>query len=69
MGCYTFESSPPFKVLSYTPKALFRGNPYLLPNGAIFENGKWLVSCGIDDSSWKLLTFDHKKLLENMIFL
>ena len=67
MGFYSFESSPPFKIIGYTPESLFNGNPYVLPNGAIYEKGSWVVSCGIDDSGWKLLEFNHIELLKKMV--
>jgi len=67
VGFYSFESSPPFRITGYTPDPIFTGNPYALPNGAIFEKGKWLVSCGINDVGWKLLKFDHNELLNKMV--
>lgn len=64
MGCYTFESKPPFKVKRITTTPLLsgsqkdpwsKGKPLVVfPCGAVFENGNFTVSMGINDicSAW-----------------
>lgn len=62
VGVYTFEAHPPFRILSMTPDPLLWGDKaanaahrdpnYItvaFPQGAILENGRWVVSMGWND--------------------
>lgn len=64
MGCYTFESKPPFAVKRITVEPLLsgshkdvwaKGKPLVVfPCGAIFEHNNFIVSLGVNDlvSAW-----------------
>ncbi len=82
MGALTFESKPPFKITAVSPHPiLFEGiysSPNLngassklrciFPSGLVLtEDGKILVSCGENDSSIKIITFDQEALLNSLI--
>jgi len=61
MGYYTFDSTPPFKIIEISKNPILWGNETdhrFLPNfnpivvfpcGAIYENNKFHVSFGIND--------------------
>jgi predicted GH43/DUF377 family glycosyl hydrolase len=78
LGAYSFEAKPPFRPLRYTPTPLVwadeRDKPPALnwttviyPSGCILENGKWLVSCGINDFASEVLAFDHSEVERVMV--
>lgn len=82
MGAYVFESKPPFKILAVTPEPIFIPETYsaphlekrkhvIYPTGIAFEqkkDGKTIihVSCGENDASTRIISFDKDKLLNNM---
>lgn len=61
MGCYTFESSPPFKIIEISKEPILWGNEsnfrflpdfnpiVVFPCGAIYENNNFYVSFGLND--------------------
>lgn len=81
MGALTFEASPPFRVTGVSPyPLLFKGiysSPHqkgssrrlrcIFPSGYVQANDKILVSCGENDSTVKIITFDKKALLNSLI--
>ncbi len=82
MGAFTFEAKPPFKITAVSPHPILFDGIYTSPhlNGAsnklrcifpsgllITEDGKLLVSCGENDSSVKIITFDQDALLNSLI--
>lgn len=64
LGCYTFESSPPFRVKRCTVDPLLsgsqkdpwsKGKPLVVfPCGSVYENHNFIVSLGVNDicSAW-----------------
>ncbi len=71
MGAYCFESKPPFRITRMTPRPLLSGSqkdPWaekkpmvVFPCGAVFKDGKWTVSMGINDlcSAWIEIPMDQ----------
>lgn len=61
MGAYTFEAAAPFRVKRITKEPLLSGSendtrihggpPVIFPCGALFENGQWLVTFGVNDEA------------------
>lgn len=64
MGAIAFETSPPFRPVFWTQEPILSGSqndPWaqkkplvVFPCGAVLENGKWLISLGVNDlkSAW-----------------
>lgn len=64
MGCYAFEAKPPFRITRCSSRPICSGSmkdPWwdgqplvVFPCGAIFRNGQWFVTLGINDmvSGW-----------------
>ncbi len=82
MGAYLFEADPPYRLCAVSPyPILFKGlydsplsKPTLhciFPAGMLFDevDGKELihVTCGENDTSIKILTFDKKALLNSLV--
>ncbi len=81
MGALTFEASPPFRVTRVSPYPLLFKGIYssshqkssskrlrcIFPSGFVQENDKILVSCGENDSTVKIITFDSQALLKSLI--
>jgi hypothetical protein len=68
-GAYAFDASPPFRVKFMTPFPLWAGNAVdniQFAGGAIFEDGQWYVSCGVNDCRSEIHTFSHDDLLASM---
>ncbi|NQU26446.1 MAG: class I SAM-dependent methyltransferase [Candidatus Nealsonbacteria bacterium] len=64
LGLYTFDAKPPFRVRRTCPMPLYAvdgkrpdlGTPFcVFPCGAVFENGRWLLSMGLWDDRIRLL--------------
>ena len=78
MGCYSFEATPPFKILSVSTVPLLRPgledrpstcHPELaavFPCGSWFRERQWLVSYGYHDSVCRIIELDHDRVLNNM---
>ena len=72
MGAYCFEAKPPFKITRSTEKPLLSGSKYdpwqeglplvVFPCGAIYKNGTWAVSMGINDYCTGLIEIPHADL-------
>ncbi len=84
MGFYGFSAFPPFQPTCFTPapicvvpRRLRTGLPalnrdterVLYPAGALFKDGRWSVSAGLNDEHATLLTFDHDTLMRATIHL
>lgn len=78
MGYYQFAAAPPFDIIGYTgilvsakPKQYqSRGGAnhvVIFPSGAIYKDGKFIVSCGINDAEIGLLEFEEKDLTLKLI--
>ncbi len=81
-GAFTFEATPPFKITAVSPHPiLFKeiyNSPHLngsssrlrciFPSGIVLteDNSKILVSCGENDSTVKIITFDKEALLKSL---
>lgn len=76
MGCYTFDSNPPFRPLRYLPGSLLLANPVdrpqihvphvVFPNGAYEDSGEWVVSYGYYDRYSEIVTFSTEELDANL---
>lgn len=72
LGCYSFNSSPPFSVRRMTLNPILTGSDQdsrihggplvVFPCGALYENGEWLVSFGINDELCGWIKIPHQKL-------
>lgn len=72
MGAYSFESKPPFRILSHTTEPLLAGSdrdprhmhnpPVVFPCGAIIKDGIWTVSLGINDYREGWIKIPHSDL-------
>lgn len=75
VGVNIFEAKPPFKVVAQTANPLVTGDkgwrlPYqsenfpaaVFPSGAILENGKWIVSNGVQDHWIEIHEWDAKDI-------
>lgn len=76
MGAYSFEAHPPFRVLSVTLEPLLQGSiddPWgegkplvVFPCAALFEEGNWTVSLGVNDMASARMTISHEQLIGRM---
>lgn len=76
-GAIAFEAKPPFKPKLITPDPLLIGSQndvwaqrkplVIFPCGALYRDGKWLVSCGVNDMKSAYLELTHKSLLDRMV--
>jgi predicted GH43/DUF377 family glycosyl hydrolase len=81
VGAYAFDDD--MKVKAFTPWPIMASDAsdgfcfditkttwsplVALPCGAIYENGKWLVSVGINDSYCGIMEVDHENLVRNKL--
>ncbi len=78
-GVYTFDSKPPFRVRRIIPKPIMTANQatkpadqyasVVFPCGAVRNDDKWIVSCGIHDRWSELHAFGHDDLDGQMVEL
>lgn len=76
-GCMSFEAKPPFRPLAITPEPILRGSqndPWAqrkplvaFPCGAMFRDGKWLVTLGVNDLKAAWVEIPHEDLLKRMV--
>jgi predicted GH43/DUF377 family glycosyl hydrolase len=82
MGAFTFEAHPPFKITAVSPCPILFHGIYdsinlngassklrcIFPSGLVLseDNSRVFVSCGENDSSVKIITFDTKTLLKSL---
>lgn len=75
MGFFAFEAKPPFRLTRISKEPLSIGPLYestpttivVFPTGAILNDGKWLVSCGINDYRIVMQRYEHEVLLRNCL--
>jgi predicted GH43/DUF377 family glycosyl hydrolase len=75
-GCLGFEAEPPFTPKLITKEPLLIGSqndPWVstkplvvFPCGALYRNGDWLVTMGVNDMKAAWLKLSHKSLLRRM---
>lgn len=73
MGALAFETKPPFKPVKWTQEPLLVGSqndPWqqkkplvVFPCGALYENGKWLISYGINDLKCGWVEIPHDDIV------
>lgn len=70
VGAYRFSAGPPFRLQAYTPEPILeaRGPGKLIyyPCGAIYKEGIWKLSYGLNDNQCWLGTIRHDKLAAAM---
>ena len=76
-GAIGFEPFPPYTPRLITREPLLQGSQndqwtqrkplVVFPCGALFINGNWLVSLGVNDIKAAWLELSHKSLLERMV--
>lgn len=76
---YAFAAHPPFRPTRWVPFPLVEGDPFApralfgsavaYPAGALFEAGRWIVACGVNDRESALAFFDHERLLQKSVLL
>lgn len=76
MGAYTFEAKPPFKIKRATILPLLSGSrndPWVeglplvvFPCGAIYRDGEWLVTMGVNDCESAWIKIPHNDLMGRM---
>ncbi len=74
MGAYAFESNPPFAMKRITTKPLLcgsrmdrwaEGKPLVVfACGALFRNGKWLITGGLNDLDSFFVEIPHNELID-----
>ena len=77
MGCYGFESKPPFKPTRYTSEPLLIGSredvwsngkpSVVFPSGSTLRHGEWFVTLGVNDLACAYICIDHSSLEKLMI--
>lgn len=75
MGVYAFEAQYPFRITRISPSPILSGSikdPWgpkkplvVFPCGAVMENGKWLVTLGVNDIASAWIEIPHEDV-ENM---
>lgn len=75
VGFYGFDAEPPHRIafMSAEPvleadsfegeRSFYKNWAVVYPSGALFHDGRWLVSLGIHDRTLGLAAFDHGTLL------
>lgn len=76
-GAYAFSPGSPFTPKFMTSKPLFAASdedpniPTLplavFPCGAVFRDGEWWISCGVNDVRCAIVRLDHEELVKRMI--
>jgi predicted GH43/DUF377 family glycosyl hydrolase len=76
MGAYTFDKEPPFAIRRMTrepiatPEAADAGmgaTRIIFPQGLVDDGNRFLVSCGRNDASIQVLTFDKQALFDHLL--
>lgn len=75
-GCLAFEAKPPFKPVLITPEPILTGSQnddwvmrkplVIFPCGALYRNGIWLVTAGVNDLKAAWIELSHESLLSRM---
>lgn len=79
MGAYAFEAKPPFKLTAISSMPLLIGNhndywkPWyplvVFPCGALFKDGRWFVTMGVNDLKCAWCEFAHRDIEKQMVML
>lgn len=72
IGVYCFGAKPPWKPTRCSPAPILWADPKRRPvdfwcdcifaAGAVLDGDKWLVSCGVHDSTCSIFEFSHRQL-------
>lgn len=75
VGAYAFDPEPPFRILWRTSKPILTGSMHdprdagaplcVFPCGALFDNGTWHVTMGVNDCACAWMRIPHAEL-ENL---
>ncbi len=75
-GAIAFEPAPPFRPVLITPEPLLQGSQndewaqrkplVIFPCGSLFRDGKWLISCGVNDLKSAWVEIPHESLAKLM---
>lgn len=73
MGVYAFEAKPPFNVTRFSSEPIYSGSmndggskPVVFPCGAIYRDGIWTITIGINDVDAAFIKIPHVELLETL---
>lgn len=76
MGAMSFSAKPPFQLLEMTNAPLLGGSEFdprnsgaplvVFPEGAIYDNGVWFVTMGVNDCACAWIKIPHGELLKKM---
>lgn len=76
-GVYCFEDKPPFKITRYTPDPIDEASYWtvpridlkdvLFPCGAVFKNGYWYVSYGVNDLWIEIRRYSEQEIEGRMV--
>lgn len=77
MGAYAFEPNPPFRITKITIFPILSGSyddPHgekkpivVFPCGALFENGEWIISMGVNDLKSAWIKIPHEQLKKMVV--
>lgn len=79
VGFYGFEIEPPHRIafMSAEPildagsfpgeRSFYKDWSVVYPSGALFKDGRWLVSLGVHDRTLGLVSFEHATLLRGCV--
>ncbi len=75
-GCIAFDAKPPFTPRMITSEPLLHGSQndhwaqrkpiVIFPCGSLYKDGKWLVTCGVNDIKSAWVELSHESLLSKM---
>lgn len=76
-GAMAFEAKPPFRPTMITPEPILRGSQndvwsqrkplVVFPCGALYRNGTWLITCGVNDMKAAWVEIPHEDVLKRMV--
>lgn len=79
MGCYAFESQPPFRITKITLEPLLSGSRFdrtgnskplvCFAGGSLIKDGEWTVVFGVNDLDAGYIKIPHAQLSDEMISL
>jgi predicted GH43/DUF377 family glycosyl hydrolase len=75
MGAYGFETTEPYRIRKISKIPILVGDIHdyicstavAFPCGAIYEDGKWIVSYGHNDFATRVVEIQHDKLLASLV--
>lgn len=75
MGFFGFDAEPPHRIrymsqhpileadLIEGPGSFYCDHAVVYPAGAVYDQGRWLVSLGVNDRTLAFMAFDHQRLI------